>query len=116
MFYFDWLVQFARELPLNKCSVLRVIAKLYYPLGLVSPLFITVKILFRDLCKLKIGYDKPLDKEMALRYSSWLSDLLKVKCILIERRYVPNSEENVISHQIHGFGDSSEVAYAASCI
>ena len=63
--------------------------------------------------KLKIDWDKPLDEELTLRYSSWLSDLLKVKCIPIERRYVPNSEENVISLQIHGFGDSSEVAYAA---
>ena len=113
MFYFDWLVQFARELPLNKRSVLKVVAKLYDPLGLISPLFITVKALFQDLCKLKIGWDKPLDEELTLRYSSWLSDLLKVKCIPVERRYVPNSEENVISLQIHGFGDSSEVAYAA---
>ncbi|KAK2546895.1 hypothetical protein P5673_033374 [Acropora cervicornis] len=113
IFYFDWLVQFARELPLNKRSVLKVVAKLYDPLGLISPLFITVKALFQDLCKLKIGWDKPLDEELTLRYSSWLSDLLKVKCIPIERRYVPNSEQNVISLQIHGFGDSSEVVYAA---
>ena len=41
MFYFDWLVQFANELRLNKCSVLKVVAKLYDPLGLISPLFIT---------------------------------------------------------------------------
>ena len=87
MFYFDWLVQFARELPLNKRSVLKVVAKLYDPLGLISPLFITVKAMFQDLCKLKIGWDKPLDEELTLRYSSWLSDLLKVKCIQIERRY-----------------------------
>ena len=45
MFYFDGLVQFARELPLNKRSVLKVVAKLYDPLGLISPLFITVKAL-----------------------------------------------------------------------
>jgi len=39
--------------------------------------------------------------------------LLKVQCIPVERCYIPNSEENVVSFQIHGFGDSSEVAYAA---
>ena len=71
MFYFDWLEQFARELPLNKRSVLKVVAKLYDPLGLISPLFITVMALFQDLCKLKIGCDKPLDEEPTLRYSSW---------------------------------------------
>ena len=113
MFYFDWLVQFAKELPLNKRSVLKVVAKLYDPLGLISPLFITVKALFQDLCKLKISWNEPLNEDLALRYSSWLSDLLKVQCIPVERCYITNSEENVVSFQIHGFGDSSEVAYAA---
>ena len=41
MFYFDWLVLFAKELPLSKRSVLKVVAKLYNPLGLISPLFVT---------------------------------------------------------------------------
>ena len=110
MFYFDWLVQFARELPLNKRSVLKVVAKLYDPLGLISPLFITVKALFQDLCKLKTNWDS---EELAHRYSSWLSDLLKVQCIPVKRCYIPNVDENLVSLQIHGFGDSSEVAYAA---
>ena len=70
MFYFDWLVQFARELPLNKRSVLKVVAKLYDPLGLISSLFITVKVLFQDLCKLKTNWDEPLSEELAHRYSS----------------------------------------------
>ena len=37
MFYFGWVVQFARELQLNKCSVLKVVAKLY---DLISSLII----------------------------------------------------------------------------
>ena len=37
MFYFGWVVQFARELPLNKPSVLKVVAKLY---DLISSLII----------------------------------------------------------------------------
>jgi len=84
MFSFDWLVQFAKELPLNKRSVLKVGAKLYDPVGLISPLFITVKALFQDFCKLKIGWDEPLNEDLALRYSNWPSDLLKVQCIPVE--------------------------------
>ena len=113
MFYFDWLIRFAKELPLTKRSVLKVVAKLYDPLGLISPLFITVKSLFQDLCKLRSGWDEPLNEELTLKYSSWLSDLLRVKCIPVERCYLPSLEDNVVSLQIHGFGDSSEVAYAA---
>ena len=112
IFRFDWLVQFAKELPLSKRSVLRVVAKLYDPLGLVSPLFVTIKALFQDLCKLKIDWDDPFNEELTVRYSNWLSDLSKVDYIPVKRCYLP--EEDVISLQIHGFGDGSEVAYAAA--
>ena len=112
VFRFDWLVEFAKELILNKRTVLKVVAKLYDPLGLISPLFITIKTLFQDLCRLKIGWDDPLDEELSLRYSQWLSDLPKAECIPIQRCYLP--DESVISLQIYGFGDGSAVAYAAA--
>ena len=112
VFRFDWLVEFAKELILNKRTVIKVVAKLYDPLGLISPLFITIKTLFQDLCRLKIGWDDPLDEELSLRYSQWLSDLSKAECIPIQRCYLP--DESVISLQLHGFGDGSEVAYAAA--
>ena len=112
VFRFDWLDEFAKELILNKRTVLKVVAKLYDPLGLISPLFITIKTLFQDLCRLKIGWDDPLDEELSLRYSQWLSDLSKAECIPIQRCYLP--DESVISLQIYGFGDGSAVAYAAA--
>ena len=112
VFRFDWLDEFAKELILNKRTVLKVVAKFYDPLGLISPLFITIKTLFRDLCKLKIGWDDPLDEELSLRYSQWLSDLSKAECIPIQRCYLP--DESVLSLQIYGFGDGSAVAYAAA--
>ena len=112
VFRFDWLDEFAKELILNKRTVLKVVAKFYDPLGLISPLFITIKTLFRDLCKLKIGWEDPLDEELSLRYSQWLSDLSKAECIPIQRCYLP--DESVISLQIYGFGDGSAVAYAAA--
>ena len=48
--HLDWLVQFAKELPDIKRSVLKVVAKVYDPLGLISPLFTTIKVLFQELC------------------------------------------------------------------
>ena len=111
---FHWLVNFAKDLPLTKRSVLRVVAKLYDPLGFISPLFITVKILSQDLCKLKTDWDEPLCDELNFKYTSWLSDLMKVQSISIDRCYFHNVRDQVTSLQIHGFGDSSEVAYAAT--
>ena len=46
IFQFDVLFQFAKELPLCKRSVLKVAANLYDPLGFLSPLFTTIKIIF----------------------------------------------------------------------
>ena len=85
-------------MPLTKRSVLRVVAKLYNHLRFISPLFITVKI-----CD-----------ELNFKYTSWLSDLMKVQSISIDRCYFHNVRDQVTSRQIHGFGDSSEVAYAAT--
>ena len=46
MFYFDWLVQFARELPLNKRSVLKVVAKLFDPLTSQHTSFVFFSLFF----------------------------------------------------------------------
>ena len=99
-------MEFARELLINKRTVLKVVAKLKDPLGLISPLFVPIERLFQDLYKLKIGWDDSLDEEVSLRYSQWLSDLSKLN--------LSQSNDSVISLQLHGFGDGSEVAYAAA--
>ena len=46
--------------------------------------------------------------------TKWLSDLMKVHSISIDRCYFLNVRDQVTSLQIHGFGDSSETAYAAT--
>ena len=62
LFNLDWLIQYARELPLTKRSVLKVAAKLYDPLGIISPVFLPVKLIFQELCKLKVDWDEPLSE------------------------------------------------------
>ena len=111
---FDWLVSFAKELASTKRSILRVVAKLYHPLGFMSPLFTAVKILFQDLCKSKTDWDEHLCDELNFKYTKWLSDLTKVHSFSIDRCYLLNVKDHVTSLQIDGFGDSSETAYAAT--
>ena len=87
---FDWLVSFAKELPSTKRSILRVVAKLYDPLGFMSPLFTAVKILFQYLCKSKTDWDEHLCDELNFKYTKWLSDLTKVHSFSIDRCYFFN--------------------------
>ena len=43
------LAQLAGELSLTKRNILRVIAKVFEPLGLISPVVIEMKVLFQEL-------------------------------------------------------------------
>ena len=44
------LSSYANSLPMTKRSVLKVSAKIFDPLGLLSPFIVKLKLLFRELC------------------------------------------------------------------
>ena len=49
------LAQLACELPPTKRSILKVVAKIFDPLGVISPDTFQMKVLFQELCKQKIN-------------------------------------------------------------
>ena len=59
-FNFAELYEFGRSLPVNKRSVLKLTAKIFDPLGFLSPFVIRLKMLFQVLCGEKIDWDQPL--------------------------------------------------------
>ena len=60
-------------LPVTKRGVLQIAPSIYDPLGLVSPVVITVKILFQTLCVDK-SWDETLE-DAKTRWSRWIADL-----------------------------------------
>ena len=60
LFCFSELLEYARGLPFNKRSILKVSAKIFDPLGLLSPLVIKLKVLFQTLCTESVDWDEPL--------------------------------------------------------
>ena len=66
IFSFAELYQYASSLPLTKRSVLKVTAKIYDPMGFLSPLPVEMKILFQKLCIEKTNWDIEL-KGQSLR-------------------------------------------------
>ena len=107
------LAQLAGELSLTKRNILRVIAKVFDPLGLISPVVIEMKVLFQELCKCKIGWDDELPEHLQRRWNAWCDELQKVGFIRIPRCYLHKLDMNVLTHQLHGFCDSSQSGYAA---
>ena len=60
-FSFKNLIDLASELPVTKRSVLSIAAKIYDPLGVISPIVIPIKVLFQQSCRTKGHWAQELD-------------------------------------------------------
>lgn len=100
------------SLPPTKRSLLRVSAKIFDPLGFLSPCTVSTKMLFQRLCIDKINWDDQLDGEALQQWNglthkfSVLANLQIPRCCLVK-------DQTVLSCELHGFSDASERAYAA---
>ena len=65
-FEFKELIKFVESLPPTKRSLLRVSAKIFDPLGFLSPFTVSTKILFQSLCLDKVKWDDRLEGEALL--------------------------------------------------
>ena len=114
MFYFDFrdVIAFFKTLPPTKRTVLRVLTKVFDPLGLLSPFTVGTKILFQTLCKRKINWDDVLDGTLRHKWNYLVKEFESLTQITIPRCYYV-TELDPEPQQINGFSDASEKAYAA---
>ena len=95
----------------TKRGVLSSIAKTYDPLGLVSPVSLIGKLLYRDICERRIAWDNPLPFDLASKWSSWqkgLPDKVEVSRSLV------NYQEPINEIELHAFGDASGKGVSAA--
>ena len=97
----------------TKRNILSTLASLFDPLGLISPIGVSGKVLFQELCKDKLGWDDPISEERSIKWKAWQRELGVVKSIVLPRCVYDGSEGEVLSWQLHGFGDASKQAYCA---
>ena len=107
------LAQLSCELPPTKRSILKVVAKIFDPLGVISPVTFQMKVLFQELCKQKINWDDPLPTRINEDWASWCNELSKIEHVKIPRCYTHGDQQDPVSYQLHGFCDSSLSGYAA---
>ncbi|XP_070518860.1 uncharacterized protein [Cardiocondyla obscurior] len=108
---FHFRVSLASTAPNTKRSVLSFIARLYDPLGLVTPVTVAVKILMQALWRLNSEWDSPLPDPI---YSQWSALHSQFSCL--EQLRLPRwtGSSPGCSAELHGFADASNSAYAAS--
>lgn len=104
--------EYLKTIEPTKRNVVGIAAKIYDPLGILSPLTIVFKVFFQRLCKCKLGWDEPLSEEL----DSWkklASTLDQANSVVIDR-YLPGlGDQGYHFIQLVGFCDASLNAYAA---
>ncbi len=88
----------------TKRSILSKLAKVYDPLGLVSPIILEGKLIFRNVCKTKAPWDAAIREPLRRRRNEW--EKLLPKEVTVPRPIV-NYPEPVLSLELHTFGDAS---------
>jgi hypothetical protein len=94
----------------TKRSVLSQLAKIYDPLGLVSPMTLQGKNLFREMCEARIPWDGELPETSKQRWEEWYTGL--PQSYEIPRSLAPH-QGLVAAITLHAFGDASKVGVSA---
>ena len=97
----------------TKRSMLKVVASMYDPLGLVSPITVMGKMLFQEAAKLK-SWDEVVSSELAERWLMWIASLKSLVSLKIPRCVKPNQFDDAML-ELHCFSDASLSAYGSCC-
>ena len=91
--------------------MLLVSARVYDPMGILSPWTVCFKLLFQDICAARLDWNDQLEEELLLKWKMLLSRMQE-PLLHIPRCYFHNVEEPYACEFI-GFCDASQRAYAA---
>lgn len=103
----------AKKLPTTKRSLLKISAKIFDPIGVLSPFTIQWKILFQELCNERADWDEQLKDDHLKKWNSLICQLQTLNSVSIPRCYFDDRSCNLRSVELHCFSDASEKAYAA---
>ena len=95
----------------TKRNIVGFASRFYDPLGFLSPVIVTLKIFFQEMCKLKLDWDDQLPNELLSKWTDIVSRF-QGTVITLPRCYIP-SLGTTPAYVLEGFCDASTAAYAA---
>ena len=75
-FNFEHITRKNENVEPTKRNLLSLFSSLFDPLGLISSVVVSMKILFQDVCKDKLGWDELFSDDMKRRLDKWIKDLV----------------------------------------
>ena len=98
----------------TKRGILSTIAKLFDPLGWISPAVFWAKCLMQELWKLNLGWDDPVPHNLLNVWENFVSQLPALSKIKLKRIVAENLSGDLNGEfNLLGFCDASEKGYAA---
>ena len=101
------------ERPPTRRGLLAITNALFDPLGLVAPVVLEARLLFRRLCQMKIGWDETVSAADAVRWKKWRDGLKDLNDLKFSR--CCKGSKVTTDMQLHAFADASTVARGAVC-
>ena len=95
----------------TKRGILSKVAKIYDPLGLVSPITLCGKFLYREICDGKLAWDAKLPSNLM---QSWVRWEKKLPSQVTVPRSLAAHQEDIQNIELHAFGDASGKGLAAA--
>ena len=95
----------------TKRNILSELASVYNPIDLISPSHLIGKILYREVCELKIPWDEVVPLPIKQKWDKWKLDIeTKVEI----PRSIPLKQESITMADLHVFGDASVLGCCAA--
>ena len=95
----------------TKRECLKRTATIFDPLGFISPFTIRGKMLLQEMWMCGLDWDEEVPKELSVKITSWLSELISLSQIKVPRSLQIQKEVQTVS--LHTFVDASQDAYGA---
>lgn len=108
---FQFEIQLSTSKIITKRTILSTISRIFDPLGLISPVIITSKILLQELWSIKLGWDDPLPAPTVNRWNQFITQFRDIPKLIFPRWIHFTSKDHL---EIHGFSDASQSAICAT--
>ena len=80
-------------------------------MGLISPVTVSVKVIFQEICRQKGEWDEQLEGGVKKGVEDWIKGLIDCHKIDVKRCVYDHPHEEVVECSLHGFADASKKAY-----
>ncbi|XP_068713051.1 uncharacterized protein [Montipora foliosa] len=98
----------------TKREVASLAAKMFDPIGLITPFTVRSKLLLQGLWTQGVGWDDEIPVGTAVSWNQCVEELSELEHLHIPRCYTDLPLRQNPKVELHAFGDASEVAYATA--